>query len=58
MNSIETAAIITIATMAREVIAPSPGPLSSHTVSRPAATGIIASVDKTPMVSLAGPVHA
>ena len=57
MNSIDTAAITTIATMAREVIVPSPGRLP-HTASRPAATGIMASVDTTPTVSLAGPVHA
>ena len=52
-NSSDTAAITTIATMAREVIAPSPGALP-HTASRPAATGIKTSVDTTPMVSLAG----
>jgi hypothetical protein len=56
-NSTATAAITTIATMAREVIIPSPGRLP-HTVSRPAATGIMASVDTTPTTSLAGPVHA
>jgi hypothetical protein len=55
-NSIDTAAITTIATMAREVIIPSPGRLP-HTVSRPA-TGIMASADTTPAMSLAGPVHA
>jgi hypothetical protein len=56
-NSSDTAAIITIATIAREVIAPSPGRLP-HTASRPAATGIMASVDTMPTTSLADPVHA